>query len=151
MQRVYVYSNESAAIELEEVARKLGETIFWKANLSSFSMSEGTPLDWNDQGSVFSKTGELRWQKKGEKYQALLFLDNPLVEPTFSKVDGEWEAEDENIFLQDLNEPRVRPSFNKYPNGTALGRLRAKICRRNGIIVCISPREILPKEAPNEL
>ena len=150
MQKVYVYSIESAAMKLEEVARQLGETIFWKANLSSFSMDEGLPLDWNDHGSVFSKTGELRWQKNGEEYRALLFLDNPMVEPTFSKIDGEWEAEEENIFLQDLNEPRIRPSFKKYPNGTAFGRLRAKICRRNGMIVCISPREILPREALNE-
>jgi hypothetical protein len=126
---VYVYSICASAKELEEKAIQLGESIFWTADLSNFQMGKGIPLDWSDQGSIFSQMGELRWKRAGEKYQAL---------------------EEEVVFLQDLSEPKVRPSFEEYPHGDVAGLLKVKTCKRDGVIVSISPREILPRRRPNE-
>jgi hypothetical protein len=112
-------------------------------------MGKGLPKDWDDQGSIFSQMGELRWQRVGEKYRVLIFADKPLdgMEP----LGGDWDAEEKNIYLQDLTEPRVRPLFQKYPHGEVSGSMRAKVCYRNGVIVSISPREILSTEGLNEV
>lgn len=145
---VYVYSIEATAKELEEKARQLGEPTFWTANLSDFQMGQGLPEDWSDQGSVFSRTGELRWQRVGEKYQALIFADQALV--GMDALEGNWESMEERIFLQDLREPKVRPLFEKYPHGDVAGFLKVKACKRDGVIVSISPRELLPAEGLND-
>jgi hypothetical protein len=145
---VYVYSICASAKELEEKAIQLGESIFWTADLSNFQMGKGIPLDWSDQGSIFSQMGELRWKRAGEKYQALIFADQALV--GLDVLKGNWESEEEVVFLQDLSEPKVRPSFEEYPHGDVAGLLKVKTCKRDGVIVSISPREILPRRRPNE-
>jgi len=142
---VYVYSIWATAEELEEKAIQLGEPVFWTADLSTFQMGKGIPRDWSDQGSIFSRMGELRWTRAGEKYQALIFADKALV--GMDVLKGNWESEEEEVFLQDLSEPKVRPSFEKYPHGDVAGLLKVKACKRDGVIVSISPREILSKEA----
>jgi hypothetical protein len=146
MTTVYVYSIEATAKELEEKARLLGEPMFWTADLSNFKMGKGIPENWNDQGSVFNRMGELRWQRKGEKYQALIFADQPLDGMDPFRIEGNWESVEEMIFLQDLTEPKVRPSFERYPHGDVTGFLKVKTCKRDGAIVSISPRELLPQE-----
>lgn len=145
---LYVYSIWATAKGLEEKAMKLGEPIFWTADLSTFKMGKGIPLDWSDQGSIFGRLGELRWTKKGEEYQALIFADQALV--GMDVLEGNWESEVEEVFLQDLSEPKVRPSFEEYPHGDSAGLLRVKTCKRDGVIVSISPREFLPRRQPNE-
>jgi len=145
---VYVYSIWATAKELEEKAMQLGEPIFWTADLSNFQMGKGIPQDWSDQGSIFSRMGELRWTRAGDKYQALIFADQVLEGMDILK--GNWESEEEEVFLQDLSEPKVRPSFEEYPHGDVAGLLKVKTCKRDGVIVSISPREILPRRLPNE-
>jgi hypothetical protein len=146
---VYVYSIRATAKELEEKAIQLGEPIFWAADLSNFQMGKGIPQYWSDQGSIFSRMGELRWTRAGEKYQALIFADRALVGMD-ECIEGNWESEEEEIFLQDLSEPKVRPSFEKYPHGDVVGLLKVKACKLNGVVVSISPREILPRRLPND-
>jgi len=148
MPTVHVYSMEVTAKDLEEKARLLGESFFWTTNLSSFKMGKGFPKDWSDQGSIFSSIGELQWQRKGEKYQVLIFADQALEGLDTLTVKDEWESVEENIFLQDLSEPKVRPLFEKYPHGNVAGFLKVRTCKRNGMIVCISPREFISKGAP---
>lgn len=139
MERVYVYSMEATAEELRQKSSLLGETTFWTATLSSFHVGKGQPADWNDQGSVFSPKGEMRWQRNGDRYKALILVDQALE--GLKAVDGDWVEVDEDIYLQDLVEPRVRPQFQEYPHGDVKGILKVKTCMRNGFIVAISPRE----------
>lgn len=141
---VYVYSIEATAKELEEKAGLLGEPIFWVADLSNFQMGRGIPENWGDQGSVFNQMGELRWQRKGKNYQTLIFADQPL--DGMEALKGIWESVEEKIFLQNLTEPKVRPSFERYPHGDVTGFLKVKTCIRDGVIVSISPRELLSQE-----
>lgn len=146
---VYVYSIRASAKELEEKAIQLGEPVFWTADLSTFKIGKGIPQDWSDKGSIFSRMGELRWTWAGEKYQALIFADRAL-EGMDQCLGGNWESEEEEVFLQDLSEPKVKPSFEKYPHGDVAGHLKVKICKRDGVTLSISPREILPRRQPND-
>lgn len=148
MSIVYVYSIWATAKKLEEKAIQLGEPIFWTADLSNFQMGRGIPLDWSDQGSIFSRLGEIRWTREGEMYKALIFADQALE--GMDVLMGNWESEEEEVFLQDLSEPKVRPSFKEYPHGDEAGFLKVKICKRDGVVISISPREILPRRRSNE-
>jgi len=87
-------------------------------------------------------------KKKGDIYKVLIFSDQKLN--GLDALEGNWESSEEEIFLQDLNEPKVRPLFEKYPHGEGSGRLKVKICKRDGVILAISPREILSEEGFNE-
>lgn len=140
-QLVYAYWLRGTGQELQSWAALLGSpTYFWVASLAHFQMGEGLPEDWLDQGSVFNTRGELRWWREGEQYQALFFSEQEITE--LQPLEGEWEAweKDEEVFLQDLAEPQVRPTFDCYPHGAAKGRLSAKVYRRDGVTVWISPR-----------
>lgn len=141
MVKVYAYWLRATGQELKHWARVIGSpTCFWVASLADFQMGQGLPGDWLDQGSMFNTHGELRWWKEGEQYQTVLFSEQEVA--GLQLLDGEWEAQDkdEEVFLQDLTEPRVRPTFDRYPHGATAGRLRARVYRRDGVTVWISPR-----------
>jgi hypothetical protein len=143
-QLVYAYWLRGTGQELQSWAALLGSpTYFWVANSAHFQMSEGLPEDWLDQGSVFNTQGELRWWREGKQYQALFFSEQEMT--GLQPLQGEWETQekDEEVFLQDLAEPRVRPTLDSYPHGATQGRLRAKVYRRDGVTVWISPRDFV--------
>lgn len=143
-QSVYAYWLQGTGRELQNWAALLGpSTYFWVASPAHFHMGQGLPGDWLEQGSVFNRQGELRWWKEGNQYQALFFSEHEIA--GLSSLEGQWEVQekDEEVFLQDLAEPRVRPTFDCYPHGAAKGRLRAKVYRRDGITVWISPRDFM--------
>ena len=148
MSIVYAYSIARPLNDLKELASQLKEPIFWSASLTDFQIGKGLPKEWLDQGSVFDRTAELRWQTVGEIYNILIFADQKWN--GLDSLEGKWQSSEEEIFLQDLNEPKVRPLFKKYPHGAVSGSLKVKICKRDGVIVGISPREILSEEGFNE-
>lgn len=142
MRAVYAYWLRGRGQELQNWAAFLGSpTYFWVASLAHFHMDRGLPGDWREQGSVFNRQGELRWWKEGNRYQGLLLSEQEITE--LPSLDGQWEVEEGEVFLQDLAEPRVRPTFDRYPHGVTQGRLRAKVYRRDGITVWISPRDFV--------
>ena len=144
MTRVYVYSRETDEQDLKSLARKIGEAVFWTADLSRFQVGKAFPDSWGERGSVFSSTGEIRWQKKGDAFKILVISDRPLdgFSPEEGPKDGIWEAKMEKVFLQDLKEPRVNPQFKNYPHGESQGMMRLMAVRRNGLPVTMSPRGI---------
>jgi hypothetical protein len=144
MTRVYVYSRETDEQGLKSLTGKIGETIFWTAELSRFRVGKAFPDTWAEKGSVFSSTLEIRWQRKGDAFKILIISDRPLdgFLPEEGPKDGIWEAEEEKVFLQDLKEPRVNPQFKSYPDGEGQGMMRVMAVRRNGLPVAMSPRGI---------
>ena len=144
MTRVYVYSRETDEQDLKSLARRMGESVFWMADLSRFQVGKAFPDVFAEKGSVFSSTGEIRWQKKGNAFKIIVISDSPLdgFSSEEGPKDGIWEAEEEKVFLQDLKEPRVNPQFKSYPNGESQGMMRVMAVRRNGLTVAMSPRGI---------
>jgi len=143
-QSVYAYWLQGTEQELQNWTAFLGSpTYFWAASLAHFHMGQGLPGDWLEQGGVFNRQGELRWWREGEQYQALFFSEQEIR--GLRPLEGQWEAQgkDEEVFLQDLAEPRVHPTFGYYPHGVTQGRLRAKVYLRNGMTVWISPRDFV--------
>lgn len=142
MGAVYAYWLQGTEQELQNWAALLSSpTSFWVTSLAHFHMGQGLPGDWLEQGSVFNRQGELRWWKGGNRYQALLLSEQEIR--GLLSLDGQWEVEEGEVFLQDLAEPRVRPTFDSYPHGVTQGRLRAKVYRRDGITIWISPRDFM--------
>jgi hypothetical protein len=144
MGAVYAYWLQGTGQELQNWAALLGSpTYFWVASLAYFHMGQGLPGDWLEQGGVFNRQGELRWWKGSNLYQALLFSEQEIT--GLSPLEGQWEEREksEEVFLQDLTEPRVRPTFGCYPYGGTKGRLNAKVYLRDGMAVWISPRNFV--------
>ncbi len=140
--QVYVYWAEGKAEDLKGyVDSYLGSPVcFWAGDIATIQLGQALPTDWLAQGAVFNERGELRWWKGCSGYQALLISEQPVS--GLDPLEGEWrgDAKTETVFLQDLAEPRVKPLFSEYPTRMQSGWLRVRVCRRNGVIVCISPR-----------
>lgn len=137
----YAYEFTSTESELRQRAQDLEGHFFWVADLTNFQIGTGLPPNWLDQGSVFNETAELRWRREGEVYHVLVLSDHAVEGLT--PLNGVWESTEECIMLQDLLEPRVRPSFDAYPNGQSRSRMRVKVFRCDGTIVWISLRGFL--------
>lgn len=146
MTKVYAYSFEANENDLQALAWQMGETVFWRADLSLFQVGKGLPDRWTDCGSIFSRNGEIRWHRTGDAFKLLIItdIDKPLEGRT--PIDGNWQAEEEQVYLQDLKEPRVNPQFKSYPHGESRGKMRIMAVRRNGVPVVMSPRELLSEE-----
>ncbi len=119
----------------------LGEPlVHWTADGAQFLMGVGIPADWKEQGALFGPRGELRWWREGEQHRALLLTDQPIE--GLLPVAGEWTVDLQEVDLQDLAEPRVKPNFERYPHGSTKGRLEIRIYYRDGTPVFISPRRL---------
>lgn len=139
---VYVYALQGPAESWQHWADMLGKPLYhWVADAARLTVGSGIPDDWKDQGSVFGPQGELRWWRTEKGYQTLLLTDAPVE--GLSPVEGEWRAEEEYPFLQNLREPRLNPNFPCYPNGAVAGQCRARVYYRNGVVTFISPRELV--------
>lgn len=137
MEKGYAHSVAGTGQDLERYARLLGDTSFWVADVETLQVGQGLPADWLDQGAVFSDVGELRWWRRAQDYEALLLTRQPM--PGCQPLAGEWEAKEERVFLQNLGEPRVCPTFAHYPSGHPDGSLIVRVYRRDGIVSWISP------------
>ncbi len=105
---VYAYWLQGTPEELAQRVTMLGnELSFWVTDLATFQIDLGLPSDWREQGAVFNHSGELRWWREKDNYQAILLMEHPVQE--LQPLTGNWEAIEEAVFLQDLTEPRVRP------------------------------------------
>ncbi|WP_298490576.1 hypothetical protein [uncultured Chloroflexus sp.] len=149
---VYVYALEGTPEALRPWVNALGEPVYhWVADAARLEMGTGIPADWEDQGAVFGPMGELRWWRVADGsaigYQTLLLVDAPV--DGLPPLPGEWKAQDENCFLQNLNDRKLNPNFDTYPHGTTSGRFRAKVYYRNGIATFISPRELVGEGGPD--
>jgi len=123
----------------------LGEPlIHWVADGARLVIDTGIPRDWKERGALFGPQGELRWWHEGEEHRALLLTDQPIED--LAPVEGEWTVEPHEVDLQDLEEPRVKPNFERYPDGSTKGRLEIRIYYRNETPVFISPRRLKVKE-----
>jgi len=142
--KVYAYSFEADENDLKSLAGQMGETIFWTANLSRFQLGKGLPDGWADKGSVFGSIGEIRWQRTKGVFKLLIIRDEILNGRI--PIDGDWQAEELQVCLQDLKEPRVNPQFDSYPHGESRGQMKVLAVRRNGMPVAMSPRELLLEE-----
>ncbi|HXF69764.1 MAG TPA: hypothetical protein VNK89_08145 [Thermoflexus sp.] len=136
---VYTYPWHGAPEALQAHLDRLGQPLtYWAADEGHLEMGQGTPKAWRDRGAVFGPEGELRWWRDGEVFRVLLLVDHPIE--GLSQVPGEWSTEEQEFDLQNLHEPRVKPSFDRYPNGHHQGRLVARLFRRDGTPMWISPR-----------
>jgi len=136
----YVYTFAGSADDLARLAREyLGDQVWhWVADPAYLDVQAGYPVDWKDQGAVFNAKGELRWYREGSSYRALLLTETPVADLTV--LPGEWTVEEQNLFLQDLEEPKVHPQFAFYPSGEPKGRIMAYLYKQNGMPVFLSLR-----------
>jgi len=136
----YVYTFVGGADDLVRVAHEyLGKTVWhWVANPAHLDVKPGYPADWQDQGAVFNEQGELRWQREGKNYRALLLTERPVEGLT--PLESDWTVEEQRLFLQDLEAAKVHPPFSRYPTGKAQGRIRALLYKRQGMAVYLSLR-----------
>ena len=135
----YAYMLQGSPDTLETHTRALGEPLtHWVANAAELTMGEGVPADWREQGAVFGPTGELRWWKVGDGYRVLLLADRAIggLDP----MPGEWTAEEQRVYLQNLNDQRLNPRFRAYPHGSTAGRFRARVFLCDGVPMFVSPR-----------
>lgn len=143
----YAYSLRGQRDELAAWAETLGGGVaHWVADTSQLTMGTGLPEEWREQGAAFAEKGELRWWRDGDAYRALLLTDEPVSgqEP----LPGSWTRDEGSVlfFLQSLDAPHVRPSFDRYPHGHECGRMEAVIYRCNGVVVFVSPRRLLAEK-----
>jgi len=135
----YVYALKGPPDSWTGWATALGKPlIHWVADGACLLMGAGIPRDWKERGALFGLQGELRWWHEGEEHRALLLTDQPIE--GLNQVEGEWIVESHDVDLQNLKEPRVKPNFERYPDGSEKGRLGVRIYYRNGVPVFISPR-----------
>ena len=144
---VHAYSFIADEKEIQALSRLMGETVFWRADLSQFRIGKGLPDRWTDRGSIFGRNGEIRWQRIGDNFKLLIIIDktDKALEGR-NPIEGNWQAEEEIVYLQDLTEPRVNPQFDSYPHGERRGRLRIMTVYRNDVPLLMSPRSFLSEE-----
>lgn len=135
----YVYHWTGGPELVASLAGQVGPRSHWTADLATFEIGNGLPADWREQGSIFGDAGELRWWRRGEgEYEGLLVTATAVdgLEP----LPGEWEVEECDVVLQDLDSLELAPAVRSYPHGEARGRMRARRYCRGGITMFISPR-----------
>ncbi|MFN3929343.1 MAG: hypothetical protein ACK4OK_06890 [Thermoflexus sp.] len=139
MHEGYAYALHGTPEELQPYLDRLGQPLaYWAADEGYLEMAQGKPKMWRDRGAIFGPKGELRWWRDGETFRALLLVDDPIKD--LNPLPGKWSAVEEEFDLQNLHEPRVKPCFDRYPNGHHTGRLVARVFYRDGTPVLISPR-----------
>ena len=144
--QVYAYSLEGSADDLKHWAEAhLGDYVWhWVADPARLDVGEGLPAAWKDQGSVFNEQGELRWWRGDDAYKALLVTEQTVAGQ--DPLPGEWMAEIQQVFLQNLLERRVNPSFVLYPSGKSNGKVEVRACYRDGVATLVSLRRFLQVE-----
>jgi len=137
----YVYTFSGSADDLSRIAREyLGDSVWhWVADPAHLDVQAGYPEDWKDQGAVFNARGELRWHREGDSYQALLLTEKPVAD--LRALPGEWTAEKQNMFLQNLEEPKVHPQFETYPTSKPEGHMVTYLYKRDEMPVFLSLRQ----------
>ncbi len=136
----YVYTFTGNEFDLARVAREhLGANVWhWVANPARLDVKAGYPDDWQEQGAVSNEKGELRWYREGDTYRALLLTETPAS--NLPALGETWEVETHRLFLQDLREAKVHPSFSQYPTGKLKGRITARLYKQRGMAVYLSLR-----------
>ena len=143
---IYVYAVEGTTQELEQWALEfLGSPLWhWVADGAELLVGEGMPAEWKSQGALFNERGELRWWRRKGAYEALLLSEEPV--PDREPLPGQWECILESVFLQSLDDKRVRPNFTAYPGGRKDGRIEVRLCYRDGKAVFVSLRKFAKEE-----
>lgn len=101
--------------------------------------------DLREAGLCFTAQAEARWSKGPDGYRVLILSDQEISLPQgFQPVGGAWETEESATRLLPLPTPQFAPQFSEYPGGWKGGRLRCRAFRRNGTVVFLSPREVIP-------
>lgn len=140
--KAYVYALHGSSEELRPWLSALEQPLaHWVADPARLTMGTDLPNDWKDQGAIFGPKGELRWWRTETGYRALLLTDEAVS--GLSPLPGEWAAEEEMLFLQNLADRRLKPNFSAYPHGDKDGRVRARVYYRDGAVTFVSPRELL--------
>lgn len=136
----YVYTFTGGAADLARVAREhFGEKVWhWAADPSHLDIKSGFPKDWQEQGAVFNRKGEMRWYREGEKYRALILTESPIT--TLPPLGEGWKIEEQRLLLQNLQEAKVHPQFSQYPTGKTKGRIVACLYKKQGVTVYLSLR-----------
>lgn len=138
-QAVYVYWLEDQVTLPESLISRLGGGLsHWAADTASLTLAEGRPAELRDQGSLFGSRGEIRWWKRGNTYEALAILDEPAT--GLQPLEGDWRAEDRTLLLRNLDDRGICPSFCVFPGLGTNGRLKVRMCRRDGVAALVSPR-----------
>jgi len=147
MDQGFVYHWRGDAQVLRKIARQvLGDEAFcWVADAPRLEVLSGIPDDLKDQGALFNMRGEIRWQRRGDEYEAVFLMDEP-ISVSCEQVNGEWRSKELKVFLQSLEERQVDPQFEVYPHGASEGRLLGRIFYRDGICLFTSPRRFEPDE-----
>lgn len=95
-------------------------------------VSEITDDDFSaSEGQAFNKDIEIRWKRKGDRYD-LLWLGTKEPSHNFSSIAGDWVYEDRNALLYPDTETKL-PKSVKYPKSLDIGQ-RCFGDRRTGII-----------------
>ncbi|MGQ9715866.1 MAG: hypothetical protein ACUVST_14050 [Anaerolineae bacterium] len=140
--KAYVYALHGLPGDLRTWTSVLREPLaHWVANPARLTMGTDLPDDWKGQGAVFGPKGELRWWRTETGYRALLLTGEAVN--GLPPLPGEWTAEEETLYLQDLADRRLKPNFAAYSHGAKDGRVRARVYYRDGAVTFVSPRELL--------
>ena len=107
------------------------------------AVGEGTPPKLEGEGCAFNGRIEVRWSGGGGEFAVLALSDDEeenCLKFGLSKVEGDWETETLNTYLQDLGAPSVNPNFKSYPRVGRKGRLTVRVFKRGGKPALQSPR-----------
>lgn len=89
-------------------------------------------IDSVTEGQVFNSQWELRWRKKGSKYELLLLSkDKTDLCNKFKKIEIDWMAEDCKALMYEANEIKdkeIRSKETRFPQGFTHNK--PKICQR---------------------
>lgn len=101
---------------------------------------EASSQELASRGSVFSEKGEIRWERSGERYSALIIADEVLenLPSEFKLVYRELKEEELTFHLEPPTSPRISPNFKEYPKSAK--KIRAKVLYKNSVPIIVSPR-----------
>jgi len=140
-----IYSGELSGEKLKSLVEEFfgeGEAFYVQQETETYVVGEWKtpPRELFTGGCVFSEKGEIRWQRRGEKYSALIITDGALegLPSEFRLVHKELKEEEQRFYLEPLSSPRISPNFEKYPRNAK--RVIAKVLYKNSMPIAISLR-----------
>ncbi len=144
MKEGFVYGGVLCLSTLQKLCKKLGLRVQLSWSLTLLDFFE----EFRDAGTAFDVTCELRWHRLDEeRFEVLVLSDQPIEDLPLQILPGQWQIEEYMTQLIDLTSPQFSAQFETYPEvSTSNARLRCRAFYRDGVVIFVSPREILPYE-----
>ncbi len=141
----YVYAGEMTVANLQALLQgQAAGAVCLSWDLARLDFG-GELREW---GTAFTRTAELRWWRIDEdRYQVLILSDEPKEGLPLESVPGAWQTKEEITQLISTHASRFAPQFQVYPGvEDHQARLRCRLFYRDGLIMFVSPREVVANE-----